>query len=63
LLQCHIKVQIVDTIFARYFEDEELFCRELYMSRDEMREMIEKGMSFGGDSKTHPPLLQLTREQ
>ena len=57
------KVEILNQIFARYFENEKEFCRELYMSIEEMIEMIEEGMSFGGHTHTHPMLSRLTQEE
>lgn len=53
------KVKILNQIFAGYFENEKEFCKELYMSWDEMREMMEEGMSFGSHTHTHPTLSQL----
>lgn len=57
------KVKILNQIFAKYFEYEKDFCKELYMNYDEIREMIEEGMNFGGHSHTHPKLAELTVEE
>lgn len=56
------KVEIVNEIFSNFFEDEKEFCRELYMNWEEMKEMIEGGMSFGSHTHTHPMLAKLTKE-
>jgi len=53
------KTLILDKIFDKYFENKEDFCRELYMNWDEMREMLEEGMSFGAHTINHPELTSL----
>ncbi len=57
------KVKILNQIFEEYFENEKEFCKELYMNREEMKEMMEEGMSFGGHTHTHPMLSHLTQEE
>jgi peptidoglycan/xylan/chitin deacetylase (PgdA/CDA1 family) len=58
-----IKNKVLNFIFSKYFEDEKEFCKNLYMSFDQMREMIEGGMSFGSHSVTHPALSKLSSEE
>lgn len=58
------KSAILNQIFAKYFENEDVFCRELYMSFEEMQEMFKSGMSFGCHTHRHPALSNLgLREQ
>lgn len=56
------KVEILGEIFGKYFEDERGFCKELYMTWDEIREMKESGLSFGSHTHTHPALSELSEE-
>ncbi len=53
------KVEILNQVFSKHFEDEKMFCKQLYMSWDEMKEMSEEGMEFGGHTKSHPMLGKL----
>lgn len=57
------KVNILNQIFSRYFQNEKEFCKGLYMKWDEMREMREEGMSFGSHSHTHSSLSQLPQKE
>lgn len=57
------KIKILNQIFTNHFENEKEFCKELFMNFDEIKEMIEEGMSFGSHSHSHPMLPQLTREE
>ncbi len=57
------KSAIVDEIFGRVFEDERAMCREIYLGWQEMREMIEGGMTFGGHTHSHPMLSRLSLSQ
>lgn len=63
LLDFKIKTAILDEIFPKFFENEEEFCKELYMSWDEMKEMMKARMSFGGHTENHPILSELTEEE
>jgi len=53
---------IVGSIFNKTFKDEENFCKELYMDYDEMKEMLEHNVTFGGHTHTHPILSTLSKE-
>lgn len=57
------KREILKVIWKCHFNDEKDFCRELYMSIPEMREMSASGMTFGGHTHTHPSLSHLTIEE
>lgn len=57
------KSELLNAIFARHFEDEACFCTGLYMSWEEMREMEEQGMEFGGHTHSHPTLASLGMEE
>lgn len=57
------KVKVLNQIFTKYFDNEKLFCKELYLSFGEMKEMQEGGMSFGGHTHTHPVLSCLTQKE
>ena len=57
------RIEILNQIFTKYFENEKEFCKEIYMSFEEMKEMMEEGMDFGGHAHTHPMLSRLTKEE
>ncbi|MBT7237742.1 polysaccharide deacetylase family protein [Candidatus Woesearchaeota archaeon] len=58
-----IKDSIVDEIFSKSFENEEEFSRELYLNWDEIKEMVDGGMSFGTHSHSHPDLSKVSEEE
>jgi len=57
------KIKIINQIFGKHFEDSKRFCQDLYMSFEEMKEMLEQGMSFGGHTHSHLKLGELDREE
>jgi peptidoglycan/xylan/chitin deacetylase (PgdA/CDA1 family)/SAM-dependent methyltransferase len=61
-LPWRIKDIIVDKIFSESFGDESKFSKELYLNWDEIKEMIDGGMSFGTHSHSHPDLSKLSAE-
>lgn len=61
-LDFDIKDIVVGNIFNKIFKEEDSFCRELYMNYDEMKEMLEHKMTFGGHTHTHPILSTLDKE-
>ena len=56
------KVELLNAIFPRHFGNEKEFCGQLYMNWEEMREMEEAGMEFGGHTHSHPTLASLDKE-
>lgn len=58
-----IRKELINHIFSKFFIDEKEFCDELYMNWDEIKEMREEGMVFGAQTKTHPRLSKLSREE
>ncbi|MBU1975761.1 MAG: polysaccharide deacetylase family protein [Nanoarchaeota archaeon] len=56
------RTKILNKIFPKYFDNEKNFINDLCMNWDEMREMQEAGMSFGGHTHTHPRLAELDEE-
>ena len=62
-LDAKTKNAIVDELFCKVFEDERALCREIYLTWEEMREMSEGGMTFGGHTHSHPMLGRLSLTQ
>ncbi|HIG95707.1 TPA: polysaccharide deacetylase family protein [Candidatus Woesearchaeota archaeon] len=58
-----IKKKIVDSIFHAHFPDEHAFCDELYMDFEELKEMLEAGMTIGSQTHTHPFLSSLSSDK
>lgn len=58
-LSGELRHEVLDTLFARHFGDEEEFARELYVSWDEAGEMQAGGMLMGGHSHRHEPLAAM----
>lgn len=56
------KIALLNAIFAKHFEDEAEFCGQLYMGWEEMKEMEEEGMEFGGHTHSHPTLASLDKK-
>lgn len=48
-----LRNDIVNAIFSSIFKEKK-FCEKVYLSKDEIKEMIEAGMNFGGHSHSHP---------
>jgi len=57
------KTKIINEIFFVKFEDEKKICSELYMNMDEIKEMAENNMIFGGHTHNHPMLSHLNDEE
>jgi len=57
------KIKTINQIFAKYFENESAFSNQIYMSLEEMKEMQEGGMEFGGHTHSHPSLASLNKEE
>lgn len=63
-LSLHLRHEIVDYLFQKYVtENETEFSTELYMSKEEINEMIEGGMFFGSHGYSHEWLTNLTNEE
>jgi len=63
ILDNQTKNTILDEIFGRFFDDEKSFCQKLYMNWEEMKEMRDAGMNFGGHTHTHPMLAALSSDK
>lgn len=53
--------RVLTTLFERHVGDEGAFARELYLTRDMIREMADGGMTFGFHTEAHPVLSRLDR--
>jgi peptidoglycan/xylan/chitin deacetylase (PgdA/CDA1 family) len=53
---------LLSALFERHIGDEGSFARDLYVSRDMIREMAAAGMTFGFHTERHPVLSRLDRE-
>ncbi len=62
-LDLETRTAIVDEIFGGVFEDERAMSQEIYLSWQEMHEMIAGGMTFGGHTHSHPLLSRLSPVQ
>lgn len=54
--------RVLATLFERHLGDEGAFARELYLTRDMIREMADAGMTFGFHTEAHPVLSRLDRQ-
>ncbi len=54
--------RVLTTLFERHLGDERAFARELYLTRDMIREMAAGGMTFGFHTEAHPVLSRLDRD-
>ena len=63
LLPRETKENVLDGIFEKHFEGEKEFCSQLFMSWEQMKEMEEAGMEFGGHTVSHPMLASLGEEE
>jgi len=54
--------RVLSTLFAQHLGDEAAFARELYLTRQMIREMADGGMTFGFHTEAHPVLSRLDRD-
>jgi peptidoglycan/xylan/chitin deacetylase (PgdA/CDA1 family) len=56
-LPSSLKVDLVREIFGDYLgkDAEKRFCREFFMTSEEIRDMVDGGMDFGSHTVWHPP--------
>lgn len=62
-LPYEVRDSVIESLFAKYFDDEQCFCRSLYMTWDEIREMKRMGLVFGRHTHTHPVLSRLGKSE
>ena len=55
--------KVLSTLFEHYIGDATAFARQLYLSREQIREMAAGGMTFGFHTETHPVLSRLGRAE
>ncbi len=55
-----LKNKILNKIFPLHFDDEKSFSEELYMNKEEIKEMSENGHEFGSHTRSHPILSHLS---
>lgn len=60
LLDYNIRDKIIDTLFYRFFDNKEQFCKDIYCNEDEILEMINGGMIFGSHTHSHKVLSRLS---
>lgn len=58
-----LKNKILNNIFKKYFKDENNVAKEFYLSAEQIKEMEQAGMEFGGHTLNHPRLALLSREE
>jgi peptidoglycan/xylan/chitin deacetylase (PgdA/CDA1 family) len=63
IVDCHIRDQVVKTLFEQHIGDEKSFSQTLYLSWEEARHMQTAGMLMGGHSHQHKPLASLSDEE
>jgi len=59
LLPDEARERVVDTLFAELFQDDSAFARELYMTREQVRELELRHHAVGAHSYAHRPLALL----
>lgn len=57
------RTEILSRIFNKYFKDRKKFCQDLFMTFEQMKEMLENGMSFGSHSHSHHKLSKLNEKE
>ena len=57
-----LKNKILNKIFPLHFDDEKSFSEELYLNKEEIKEMSEDGQEFGSHTLSHPILSSLNEE-
>jgi hypothetical protein len=61
VLPLKVRKKILNVLFQRYvFNDEQVFASQLYMSIDNIKEMIANGMCFGGHGYDHEWLNKIS---
>lgn len=63
IMPSQYKTKIINNIFFRKFDNENKICSEFYMNWDEIKEMSENNMRFGGHTHNHPMLSHLNYEE
>ncbi|MBT3690773.1 polysaccharide deacetylase family protein [Candidatus Woesearchaeota archaeon] len=57
-----LKDELLNDLFSECFEEEK-FCKELFLSEEEVKEMMENGMEFGSHSHFHKQLASLSEKE
>jgi peptidoglycan/xylan/chitin deacetylase (PgdA/CDA1 family) len=64
ILPQKLRKNIIDELFRKYVtKNEDLFSSELYLSIDEIKEMIENNMYIGSHTFSHPWLTSLSEQE
>src|SRR3989344_2144741 len=58
-----LKNKILNKIFPLHFDDEKTFSEELYLNKEEIKEMSEDGQEFGSHTLSHPILPSQSEEK